>query len=566
MSASAPSVARRHQIVGWALVAVLAWLVVYPLGLVLLESVRGPEGWTMEFVQQFGRRRHEWSALWGSVWISGVSVLLAGAIGIPLAFLFVRYDFPGRRVLSGLVALPAVLPPLVGVVAFLFLYGESGFVSHVVRAVLRLEGAPWRLEGAGAILLVHAYSMYVYFYLFTRAGLARIDRSMLEAAASLGAGRWATLVRVTLPLLKPALIGATLLTFMTSLGSFSAPYIFGGGFRVMTTQIVSTRLNGEYALAMVETAALAAVAVVGLWVFSRWGVGGDGGDSLATAGKGAAPAPRQLRTGWGRGVAVTAAWCLALVLLLPHLTLVLISFVPIGTWTVEPIPPSYTIQNYTALLSEPERLRPLLNSLAMASVATVAAVALAVAAGILAVRRRVRGRGLIEALLTLPWAVPGTVFAVAVATAFSVSLPWAGRFLLIGTFWILPLAYLVRNLPITGRGILAGFRQLDPSLEEAAATLGAGRWRTLWRVTLPLLRPAIAAAATLAFVTALGDFVTSIILYTYDTRPISLEILSSLRQADVGVAAAYGVFLMLASGAVFALGGERRTWEEEAGP
>ena len=126
---------------------------------------------------------------------------------------------------------------------------------------------------------------------------------------------------------------------------------------------------------------------------------------------------------------------------------------------------------------------------------------------------------MIEALLALPWAVPGTVFAIALATAFSVRAPWAGRFVLVGTLWILPLAYLVRNLPITSRAILAGFRALDPSLDEAAATLGAGRWRTLRRVTLPLLRPALLAGASLAFVTAFGDFVTSIMLYTYDTRP-----------------------------------------------
>ena len=129
--------------------------------------------------------------------------------------------------------------------------------------------------------------------------------------------------------------------------------------------------------------------------------------------------------------------------------------------------------------------------------------------------------------------------------------------ILVGTVWILPLAYLVRNLPITSRAIQAGIRALDPSLDEAAATLGAGRARTLRRITLPLLRPALLAGASLAFVTALGDFVTSIMLYTYDTRPISLEILSSLRQADVGVAAAYGVVLMLVSAAVFAVGADR---------
>jgi iron(III) transport system permease protein len=181
-----------------------------------------------------------------------------------------------------------------------------------------------------------------------------------------------------------------------------------------------------------------------------------------------------------------------------------------------------------------------------------------VLAGLVTVRHRTPGAALVERLLAVPWLVPGTVFAVALATAFGVHAPWAARFVLVGTIWILPLAYVIRNLPIASRAVLAGFRGLDPALEEASASLGAGRWRTLRRVTLPLLRPALAAGATLAFVTALGDFVTSIILYTYDTRPLSLEILSSLRQGDVGVAAAYGVLLMALAGLVFSLGSERR--------
>jgi iron(III) transport system permease protein len=121
----------------------------------------------------------------------------------------------------------------------------------------------------------------------------------------------------------------------------------------------------------------------------------------------------------------------------------------------------------------------------------------------------------------------------------------------------LPLAYLARNLPLTGRALFAGFRQLDPALDEAAAALGASRWRRLRRVDLPLLAPALAAGASLAFITALGDFVVSIVLYTFETRPISIEILSSLRLNEVGAAAAYGVVLAALSAAVFFLWGRR---------
>jgi iron(III) transport system permease protein len=373
---------------------------------------------------------------------------------------------------------------------------------------------------------------------------------MLEAAASLGAGRWRTLRRIVLPVLRPALAGGALLTAMTALASFSAPYVFGGGFRVMTTQIVSTRLNGETSLAMVETVSLTLLALLALFLFrsAEREVGGS---------KGTPPTPTRIKRRWVRRALTVGAWGFAAILLLPHLTLLVVSFVPVGTWTTEAIPPAWTLRNYATLVRDPVRVRPLLNSLWLASVATLASVAISLLAGVLVVRRRVRGRGALEALLALPWAVPGTVFAIAIATAFSVHAPWAGRIILVGTVWILPLAYLVRNLPLTSRATLAGFRALDPSLDEAAASLGAGRWRTLWAVTVPLLRPSLVAGATLAFATALGDFVTSIVLYTYDTRPISLEILSSLRQADVGVAAAYGVVLMAVSAIVFAFGGVR---------
>jgi len=395
--------------------------------------------------------------------------------------------------------------------------------------------------------------MYVYFYLFTRAGLARLDAAMLEAAEALGASRWRTFTRVVVPLLRPSLGGAALLTFMTSLGSFSAPYVFGGGFRVMTTQIFASKQNGELGLATVETIALALVALVGLVLLRRT----EGDAILVSLGKGTAPRRRVLRRPLVRVAATLAGWSLAVALLLPHLTLLLVSLVPYATWTTETLPPLLSLDNYRRLFSEPERLEPLLNSFWMALASTAGAVAVALAAGWLVVRRRVRVRGWIEGLLAIPWALPGTVFAVALATAFSVSAPLALRWILVGTVFILPLAYLVRGLPVTGRAILAGFRQLDPALEEAAASLGSGPWRTLRRVTVPQLRPALAAGASLAFVAALGDFVTSILLYTYSNRPIAMEINAALRVNEIGVAAAFGVVLMVVSAVVLGIGARR---------
>jgi iron(III) transport system permease protein len=529
---------------------VLVWLVLYPNLFVIGDSLRGEVGVTAEHYRRFFESRAELRALWNSVWISLVSVLLAGLIGIPLAFFFSRFEFPGRRVLGALASLPVLLPPLVGVIAFLFLYGESGFLARAIQITFGLENAPWRLSGPGAILLVHAYTMYVYFFLFTMAGLARLDPAYAEASAALGGSRWTTMRKVTLPMLAPAIAGAALLVFMTSMGSFSAPYVFGGGFRVLSTQIFASKLNGEVEIAAVETVILAAVSLIFLAALQRY----EAARLYTGAGKGTTAAAARLVGPRMRWVFSGMATLLVGFLLLPHATVFLVSFVQEGTWTTQFLPPSYTFRNYTALATDPSLLRPVLNSLQMATVATIANVILAFAAAYLLVRKQFRGKAALGALVILPWALPGTVLAIALASTFSTHQPLAGRFVLIGTFSILPLAYFIRNIPLVTRAAMASFRQFDPVLEEASASLGASRIRTMRRVALPLVLPGLAAGAMLAFVTALGEFVASILLYTHRTRPISMAILSQLRGFDFGVAAAYGVLLIVLMAAVFLIG------------
>ncbi len=543
---------RRHTAALAVPVALLlVWLVLYPNLLVLAESVREDGRLTLAHYADFFSTRAELAALWASVWTSLASVALAALIGVPLAMFFHSFDFPGRRIFGALAALPVLLPPLVGVIAFLFLVGESGILTRGVQLALGLETAPWRLAGAPAILFVHAYTMYVYFYLFTLAGLARMDAGITEAAASLGAGRWRILRTVTLPLLTPSLTAAALLVFMTSMASFSAPYVFGGGFRVLTTQIYTSKMSGALSLAMVETVMLASASLVALWFLRRY----EEAREYVVVGKGVAPARHRVRSPSVRALLAAAGAGWVLLLLLPHLTLVLISFVADGGWTTQLLPERYSLENYRGLLRDPRLFAPILNSLQMAALATAANLVFCFVAAYLVVRRSFRGRAWLAVLLVLPWALPGTVIAIGLATTFSANQPWAGRFVLVGTFWILPLAYFIRNIPLVAQAAISAFRRFDPTLEEAAASLGAGWMTTMRRVALPLVTPGLAAGGLLAFVTALGEFVASIILYTPRSRPISIEILAQLRAFDFGGAAALGVVLALLMAIVFVIGG-----------
>jgi iron(III) transport system permease protein len=520
----------------YVLVALLLWTVVYPN----IAVIAGSFEHGLRYWRDFVASPADMEALRTTLIIAVGSVIASAIVGIPLAFLLTRYEFRGRRLLGAIATLPAALPPLVGVIAFLFLYGESGVITRAVQDVLHMDHAPWTLNGVSAIIFVHAYTMYVYVFLFVSAGLERLDNSLDEAAAGLGASRTRRMLRITLPLLTPALAGSMLLVFMSALGSFSAPYIFGGGIRVLSTQIVSSKLNGAMGMVYVETTVLAITAVVAL-LGIRWF---ERRRSYSMSGKGVVKrAPLQSRL--SRTLAPLLGALLVVILVLPHAMVVLVSFARDGTWTTQVLPPEYTLDNFRNLASDPELWVPIRNSVWMAALATVADIIICFLAAYLLVLRRFRMRRLLELLVALPWAIPATAIAIGLASTFDRNSAASLRVLLVGTFWILPLAYFIRGIPLVSSATESSLRQMDPSLEDAARGLGGSWWLTLRRVILPAARPGLVAGAMLAAIMGVGEFVASIVLFTHANRPISMEILSQLRDFAFGTAAAYSVLLIV---------------------
>ncbi|HTL96714.1 MAG TPA: iron ABC transporter permease [Gemmatimonadaceae bacterium] len=504
----------------------LLWTVVYPNASIIVGSFEhGLRSW-----RAFASSPTDREALRTTLVIAIGSVIASVAVGLPLAFLLTRVEFRGRRLLSVVATLPAALPPLVGVVAFLFLYGESGVVTRGVQTLFGLDHAPWTLNGAGAIIFVHAYTMYVYVFLFVSAGLERLDSSLDDAASGLGASRSFRLRRVTLPLLTPAIAGSMLLVFMSALGSFSAPYIFGGGLRVLSTQIVASKLNGAMDLAYVETTVLAVGAIAAL-ILLRWF---ERRRTYAVSSKGSAVRSR-LQSPTARALAP---------ILGAALVVILVSFARDGTWTTQVLPPEYTLDNFRRLATDNELWVPIWNSVSMTAIATALDIVVCFLAAYLLVLRRFRVRWLLAILVALPWAIPGTAIAIGLASTFDRNSLLGARVLLVGTFWILPLAYFVRGIPLVSSATEGSLRQMDPSLEDAARGLGASWWLTMRRVVLPAARPGLVAGAMLAGITAVGEFVASIVLFTHANRPISMEILSQLRNFAFGTAAAFSVVLI----------------------
>ena len=510
--------------------AVLSLTVAYPAARLLMVAVFG---WAHEAIAHNPGR----AAIINTAVMSFATVVTSGIVGSALAFLLTRYTFPGRRILAGLAYMPFTLPPLVGVLSFYYLVGLDGLLPRFCEQRLGIGGLA--LRGPWAILLVHTYSFYVYFYAMIGAALETVDVSQLEAARTLGAGRCRVFFRVMMPMLKPALLGAALLTFMSSGASFSAPYIFGNRYPMLSVEIFHERTQFNDARAATLTAVLAALSLLGVIVFR----------SRRRAAGGASKGVRvPLRSRAGRAAAtVTAALCMA-VILMPHLAILWLSLVDHRAWHTELVPTAFTWANYRAIFTSAQDFAPIRNSPWMSALAAGACLHVPLPAGYLIGRGR-PGAAWVNLLVMIPWALPGTVTAMNLILAFN-----HPRLSLVGTVWLLHLAYFIRNVPLLTRISTAAVEPFDATLLEAGQTLGGSRWFCFRHIVLPLLAPASGAGAALVFATCLGEFVASILLYAPRNIPIAVQIDTMRRgAAGLGPAFAYSVLLMVLVAGTFVL-------------
>lgn len=533
---------RDTRLTVWLLIPVVLVLiayVLYPSLRTFIESLQKDATISLGNYQDFfvQESKTNLEALWNSVYISFLSVLVSALIGIPLAFIFNRYDFPGRSFFSSAAILPIVLPSLVGVMAFMFLYGESGLIPNAIKDLFGLDKVPFKIGGVPGILIVHAYTMYVYFYMTVSAAINKIDPSLEEAAYNLGANKLKVFWKVTFPLLTPAIVAASLLVFMISMASFSAPFLLAGGYRVLSLQIYFSKINGDMEIAATQSVILSIVSISFL-LFMRWY---QNRKDYRMASKGIGAHRSEVKNPVMKWVMVVTGVIGVIILLLPHFTILLLSLVPDGTWTFQTYPTVFNVENYRLLFEDPNIFKPLRNSLLMAFIATLANLVFGVIASYVLVKRKFVGKSFVDILVMIPWALPATVIGMNLIFAFNEPSVFSFGQILVGTFWILPLAYFIRHIPLVVRSTNAVLEQLDDSIEEAARNLGAKWFYTFRRVIFPIIMPGVLSGTLLAFIESVGEFPTSVLLYTISNRPISIEIMNQLRMFNMGQAAAYGM-------------------------
>jgi iron(III) transport system permease protein len=524
------------------LLAIALWgYVVGPLVATFEQSITGNGGGLTEYTNFFDLRHGaQGESMLGSLIISALSVLTSGLTGAFLAVLLKRWDFPLRRVCEVLVLVPIALPPLMGVQAFVLLYGIGGTFPQLLSNLFHTSKTAFAVDGISGVLLVHTLTMYPYFYLTVAAALEQSDDSLEEAAYSLGASKFQTWTRVLLPMLTPALVAGALLTFMSSMSSYTAPLLFHVD-QVMTQQIVIAKLNGQLGLASVVSVMLAFISVAFLIVLRMY----EKRAGYTTLSKGGARKRRRVSSPLWKTTLVIVASISSVFLILPIAMIFLLAFSVNGSWRASPLPSQYTLQNFIGLFTNPSSWAAVVNSLEMSAIAVAGAMLLGLASAYVIARMRFRGKTVMDIAVMLPWALPGTVVAINLITAFaSPSIFSLGR-VMVGTFAIVPLAYFVRFSPLVFRSTSASLAQIDVGIEEAARSLGANWWYAFRQVVLPLLYRGLAGGALLAFVNSVGEFVATILLYTPQYRPLSIAINDELYLANYGTAASLGVIQVL---------------------
>lgn len=511
--------------------------ILYPLMVLLKESL--PVFETASGLSSFSGIVS--GSIINSVILSVITVIGSCIPGVYLAYNFHYRKFPLKKFLYPLLLIPIATPPLVGVVSFLFLLNENGLITRIITAALNLQSAPFKFEGWTAIIIVHIYSFYPFFLLFSTSALQKIDANLIDASHSLGASGFRTFFRIILPQLMTAITGASLIVFMASMASFSAPFIFGGSTRFLTTEIYSAKINGDTSMASLLSVLLTVISLIFLLLLRYY----RKRNTFTNSTKGTI---RSYTSSSQKDSGITgtiASSVFVFIILLPILALIFLSLIPEGSLMRNYFSESFTIDNYKKIFSDSQFFDPFSNSLKMGLIAVIITIIIGVSAAFLITRKKLKGGNIVESLLSLPYGIPGTVIALSFIICFNTPTLFTAFMPIAGTFWILPLAYSVRNLPVITQSSIAGFNSFDPSLEEASSTLGASGTRTFRKIILPLVIPSILSGSMLVFINSVGEFVSTILLYTFSTKTISVEIYSQLRLYNTGAAAAYGMILFL---------------------
>ncbi|MDR3538361.1 MAG: iron ABC transporter permease [Acetobacteraceae bacterium] len=559
----APAARASHPALPWLwsglLIAVLGFLVLYPTLMLLfgaltttnpvLEGVHLADVSIGNFLT-VATNINVLAALGNSLIACGGGTLLAVVIGLSFAWVVVRTNTPCKALIASTGMLPLFVPPLVAGVAWSILGSPK---TGLLNMLMAKAGLGWHVDLYSMPGMIFVFGIYYapYVYMFTAAALRNMDPSLEEAAEIAGASPTRTMATVTFPLILPAIISGMLLSFVVMLGIYGIPAVLGApaNIPVLTTYIFALT---AWSPPLYNTAAAVAVIlmiVTGVLVYAQQRVLA-GRNFTTVAGK--AFRPRALNLGpWRFFTLGLAIVYLLVVVVLPSLALIVAAFRKF--LFIRDIPSlldmkQYGWQHFIKMFDNPLTVISIVNSMKVGVITAVVGGILAFAIGYTITRTHAPGRRTIDAITTIPVAIPGLVIGVAYLWAW-IGLPGG----LYGTLWILALAFVARFIPDTVKALSTSLMQIHRELEEAAWICGRGMLGTIASIVLPLARPGVVAATTLLFILAIRELGSSLFLYSSGTMVMAVQLLGYYEGGNIGITAAFSLVQMVLLGVLITI-------------
>ncbi len=479
------------------------------------------------------------------VFVLGSSVL-ATVLAVFLAYLNTRTDIPFKGLFGVLSIIPMMIPHLLFSVSWALLLNPSnGMINSVLKGLFSLERAPFNVYSLEGMILVEALLDLPIAYLIIAPAMRSFDVALEESSRVFGAGHWRTLARVTLPILRPAILAAFILGVVRSLASFAVPQVLGtpGRVSVLATHIyemVSLGFSPDYGRAAALGMSVLATSVALIYVYRA--LTAEGEKYVTIAGRGYRPTLIELGRARIPLFGVVALLSAAMIVL-PVAVLLYTSFVP---YTMVPSARAFsmmTLKHWVDVLNDPLSLLALKNSLFLAVAGATLGVLLSIFVGYAIVKVRTRAAGILESLSFLSFSFPGIVIGVGFMWFF-VQTP------LYATIWALLIGYIATYLPYGVRPMASAFVQIHSHLEESSLVCGASHLTTLRRIIVPLLVPGIVSAWILMASMFLRELTLSVVLSRPGTEVLAMQILKFSDDGLWGKLSALGIVMIAISTAL----------------
>lgn len=530
---------RKPQFDFWTIVtigilAVFALFLIYPLISLFVDGFleEGTGAFTMANFTKFFGKKFYYRSLLNSLKLTVCVTICSLLIGVPLAYIMSFFKIRGKSIIEILIIISMMSPNFIGAYSWILLLGRSGVVTQFLSNTFGIKMPS--IYGFGGMLLVFTLKLYPFIYMYVSGALKKVDVAVCEAAESLGCNAIRKVFTVVMPLVTPTAIASALLVFMNCMADFGTPALIGEGYDVLPTKIYIEFVgeSGGSAYFASAMASLMVVITAVLFLLQKWYVNKKSFTMSAMR-----PIQPTRAKGAKNVIMHVFTYLLVILSVVPHLVIIWTS---LRKTEVQYFVDGYSFESYTKIFDT--ALSSIQNTYLYCIIALAIIIVLGMLIAYLSVRKKSMLTSAIDTIAMFPYIIPGSVLGITLLLAFNGK---GDPMVLSGTAAIMIISLVIRRLAYTLRSSSAILYQISPSVEESAISPGDSPLKAFVKITAKLMLPGVISGAILSWITLINELSSSVMLYTANTRTMSVAIYNEVIRASYGTAAALATILTL---------------------